>query len=119
MGPAGWPRLGEGRGETGGGGRKGGGQAFLHLPGAGGLEGKRLLTTPGERTAEASSHGEVSGGCHLGSGAPPGFTEDEPQAERLGGGGDGETSNGCGVTAVRDGYLPELCCPPYWLESTP
>lgn len=31
-----------------------------HLPGAGGLEGKRLLTTSGERTAEENSHGEVS-----------------------------------------------------------
>lgn len=60
MGPAGWPRLGEGRGETGVEG-KGGVRHSCHLPGAGGLEGKRLLTTPGERTAEENSHGEVSG----------------------------------------------------------
>lgn len=54
-----------------------------HLPGAGGLEGKRLLTTSGERTDEENSHGEVSRvGVTLGT--PLHFTEDEPKAERLG-----------------------------------
>lgn len=68
MGPAGWPCLGEGRGETGGGRGKGGVRHSCHLPGAGGLEGKRLLTTPGERTPKQTVIGRFPRGDTWGQG---------------------------------------------------
>lgn len=65
MGPAGWPRLGEGRGETGGGGGRGG-QAFLPCPWGWWFGGEKAANHPRERTAEENSLGEVSRGVTLG-----------------------------------------------------
>ena len=60
-----WGREGERLGAEGG---RGGVRHSCHLPGAGGLEGKRLLTTPGERTPKQTVIGRFPRGDTWGQG---------------------------------------------------